>query len=113
MVGLMVIPRQEAARGKAKVPLDCLVGDVLDYLKNQPSGGTVEDLAATTGVPAANIRKVLSIIAIITSKVAPLFFDNAGRKSVSSSPARRMVRLLPRNLRSPRQNLSKTMLNQV
>ncbi len=80
MVELMVTPRQEAAPGKAKVPLDALAGNVLDYLKNQPSGETVEDLAANMEVPAANIRKILSIIATITSKVAPLFLDNAGAK---------------------------------
>ncbi len=80
MVELMVAPQQEAARGKANVPLDVLVGNVLDYLKDQPSGETVEDLAANMEVPAANIRKILSIIATITSKVAPLFLDNAGAK---------------------------------
>ncbi len=76
----MVAPRQEAARGKAKVPLDVLVGKVLDYLKNQPSGETVEDLAAKMELPAANIRKILSIIATVTSKIAPLFLDNPGAK---------------------------------
>ncbi len=80
MVETIQVPSPARTQPKVKVPLDRLVGNVLDYLKNQPSGGIVEDLAAATGVPAANIRKVLSIIAMVTSKVAPLFFDNAGAK---------------------------------
>ncbi len=80
MVETIQVPSPARTQPKAKVPLDVLVGNVLNYLKNQPSGETVEDLAANMEVPAANIRKILGIIATVTSKVAPLFLDNPGAK---------------------------------
>ncbi len=80
MVELISVPPQQKLGTKAKVPLDLLVGQVLDYLRDHPRGETVEDLAANIEVPAANIRKILGIIATVTSKVAPLFLDNPGAK---------------------------------
>ncbi len=80
MVEIISVPPRQKAEVKAKVPLDTLVGKVLDYLKDQPRGETVEDLAENCGVPAVNIRKILGIIAVVTSKVTPLFTDNLGAR---------------------------------
>ncbi len=62
------------------MPVDLLVGKLLDILIKQPQGETVEDLASNVGVSTANIRKVLSLIMIVTSKVSPLFVENEGAK---------------------------------
>ncbi len=80
MVELISIPSQQKIGTKAKVPLDILVGNVLDYLKDHPEGETVDDLASNMDIPAITIRKILGIIATVTSKVAPLFGENAGAK---------------------------------
>ncbi len=80
MVELISISPQPRRVAKTRVPLDILVGKVLDYLRDHPPGETVDNLASNAGVPGATIRKVLGIIAMVTAKVAPLFAANPGEK---------------------------------
>ncbi len=80
MVETISVPPRQNSASKLKVPLDILVGKVLDYLRDQPRGETVEDLASNVGIPVATVRKILGIIAVVTSKAAPLFRENPGAK---------------------------------
>lgn len=63
---------------KAKVHLESFIAQTLDYLRDCPYGATVQEIGDVTGMQAPTVRKVLAIIAIVTSKVEPLIGGNQG-----------------------------------
>ncbi len=80
MVELVSVLPGQKLESKSKETLDALVGEVIDYLKKQPQGETVDNLASKMEVSTANIRRILGIIAVVTAKVSPLFIENEGAK---------------------------------
>jgi hypothetical protein len=78
MIGTTISPVSRKTGVKAKVHLESFIEQTLDYLRDCPYGATVQEIGDITGMLAPTVRKVLAIIAIVTSKVGFLIGGNQG-----------------------------------
>ncbi len=80
MVETVLVESPQNPKPKRKATLEIFVGDILDYLRDHPNGATVQELASIKQIPPATVRKVLEIIALVMSKVIPLYAKHGGVK---------------------------------